>query len=1024
MTAWTVFVAIGIGTYGLRASMFVLLGDRSLPAWTATPLAIVAPAAIAALVASMTFTHGGHAEFTSTAELVAVAGAFVLTRRTGNVMHAIAAGLPLVLVGHMGAQLTSHTGPPGNMRRVVYRFGSVIVDDVSREVRVDGERRPAEPQVVAVLAHLIQQRHRVVSKDELMEQVWGTPFVSASAVTSRIKSARQAIGDTGRAQSMIRTVHGRGYRFVAELEAGPAASQPHADVTTSAGPTHVSTRRPPVRTLDEGWPLVGRNRERDRAIEAALRRGRGSLLLTGPAGLGKTRLARAVIEGAAAEGAQVARIHGHPGAATVPLAALAHLLPPDVTEIAGVQGEMARTVLLQRARLAIRALGGDDRLVLMVDDVDRVDALSQTLLASLIADHTVFAVMTQRVGGHEALAMDHLIRSGDIDHVALTPIPDDQMIALIGRVLDGPVQPMTSNALVSASAGVPGVLRQLIEAALSNSTLTIRDGVWRLTGGLTPPGDMAAAVHRRLDHLDDDQRDALELLAIAGDLELDLAFDLIADEVLDRLELDGMISVREVGPSARLRLSHPLYAEILLDAITPLRDRRQRALLASALAEHASANAADRLQLVRLHLDSGTEVDSELLIESAALALIESDTRLALRLLRSVPDDRRNARHQQLLGEVFYMRGRFDDAQHVWQAMDLDELDDETAAGVVRRMATWSFYGKWRYVETIDRLDRQMQRFDGTARMSLESYWTELAAIDGNRVDEAIERAERLIPESSDHALADFLAGAAMAHFVRGRFHRSLGLIEACNAHSVDLERTIHWTSSAYGNFVEILTHLELGNLTDAWATFDRISEPGAAPDFGFASIAAGRLALASGRWQQALDWLEPKIQITEALGITTNGRPLQATAALAALMLDRHDTAAEMAEAMRSDLPDAINVTTLDIRWSVEQVAAVLGDPSAAVTALLDAANGARASQLHYLESLLLGAAVFHGGAEQAVERLAELNGFVEGDLVRLRHASALAVLGRREPDGVLAELDERGFVFESTSLRRALDR
>ena len=95
MTSWIVILSIGAGTYALRASMFVLLGERSLPAWTDTPLALVAPAAIAALVSSMTFTQDGHAAVASTSELLAIAGAFAITRRTGNVMHAIAVGLPL-----------------------------------------------------------------------------------------------------------------------------------------------------------------------------------------------------------------------------------------------------------------------------------------------------------------------------------------------------------------------------------------------------------------------------------------------------------------------------------------------------------------------------------------------------------------------------------------------------------------------------------------------------------------------------------------------------------------------------------------------------------------------------------------------------------------------------------------------------------------------------------------------------------------------------------------------------------------
>lgn len=95
MSAWIVFVSIGLGTYALRASMFVLLGARTLPAWTTTPLALVAPAAIAALVASMTLTNGGQPQLAAMPELLAIVGAFAITRRTGNVMHGIGVGLPL-----------------------------------------------------------------------------------------------------------------------------------------------------------------------------------------------------------------------------------------------------------------------------------------------------------------------------------------------------------------------------------------------------------------------------------------------------------------------------------------------------------------------------------------------------------------------------------------------------------------------------------------------------------------------------------------------------------------------------------------------------------------------------------------------------------------------------------------------------------------------------------------------------------------------------------------------------------------
>jgi pimeloyl-ACP methyl ester carboxylesterase/DNA-binding winged helix-turn-helix (wHTH) protein len=99
-----------------------------------------------------------------------------------------------------------------------YRFGGVVVDTDTYELRSGGRLVDVEPQVFGVLAHLLAHRDRVVTKDELLDAVWGNRFVSESALTTRIKQARQAVGDDGQAQRVIRTVHGRGYRLVAAID--------------------------------------------------------------------------------------------------------------------------------------------------------------------------------------------------------------------------------------------------------------------------------------------------------------------------------------------------------------------------------------------------------------------------------------------------------------------------------------------------------------------------------------------------------------------------------------------------------------------------------------------------------------------------------------------------------------------------------------------------------------------------------------------------------------------------------------
>lgn len=133
---------------------------------------------------------------------------------------------------------------------MIYRFGSFELDMATAELRRDGAACPVEPQVFALLALLVENRERLVSKDEIIEKVWDGRVVSDSAVASRVKTARKAIGDDGKAQRCIRTIHSRGFRFVAEVKAvrgaemfpamdtrGPATTTGTAPVGESAEPS-------------------------------------------------------------------------------------------------------------------------------------------------------------------------------------------------------------------------------------------------------------------------------------------------------------------------------------------------------------------------------------------------------------------------------------------------------------------------------------------------------------------------------------------------------------------------------------------------------------------------------------------------------------------------------------------------------------------------------------------------------------------------------------------------------------------
>ena len=100
----------------------------------------------------------------------------------------------------------------------IYSFGEYELDTRLHELRRARERLHIEPQVFDVLAHLFACRDRVVTKEELLDRVWGHRYVAPTTLNSRIKHARQAVGDDGATQRVIRTIHGLGFRCVASVE--------------------------------------------------------------------------------------------------------------------------------------------------------------------------------------------------------------------------------------------------------------------------------------------------------------------------------------------------------------------------------------------------------------------------------------------------------------------------------------------------------------------------------------------------------------------------------------------------------------------------------------------------------------------------------------------------------------------------------------------------------------------------------------------------------------------------------------
>jgi TolB-like protein/tetratricopeptide (TPR) repeat protein len=118
-----------------------------------------------------------------------------------------------------------------------FLFGSHVLDIAQRELRLNAEPVALEPLVFDLLAYLVVHRDRVVSKDEVLDAIWSGRIVSDSALATRISAARRAIGDSGEAQRLIRTIVRKGFRFIGEVHEEQVAAQAEVSTASATGPT-------------------------------------------------------------------------------------------------------------------------------------------------------------------------------------------------------------------------------------------------------------------------------------------------------------------------------------------------------------------------------------------------------------------------------------------------------------------------------------------------------------------------------------------------------------------------------------------------------------------------------------------------------------------------------------------------------------------------------------------------------------------------------------------------------------------
>ena len=406
--------------------------------------------------------------------------------------------------------------------RLMLRFDGCSLDFALREVRSGGQVQHLEPQAFDLLAYLIEHRDRVVSKEELLDRVWGNQFVSDAALTTRVKEVRRAIGDDGRRQRLVRNVRGRGYRFVGEIAQSVGQSLAGA-----------------------AEPILGR--AQDIAGVARLLSRSRLVTLVGAGGVGKTRLA---VEVAAATGA-----HAPDGAFFVDLSVLesGQAVVPAILRSVDLQvdGDLA----------ALQGLSGLDALVVLDNCEHLIEQAAAAAEAVLGYGGRVRILATSRerlgVPGERVWPVSPLevtaARQLFIDRArAVSPGFDPQPadVKLVHRVVDEVDRLPLAIEMAAARVGAMGMAEL---AALVTTRLDLLRSPHR--GTSDRHRTLAAVMAWSAELLDDSERAAYtELSAFAGPaLGADLDGVIDGGDALDRVcrlvERSLVIAEVSTGPT-------------------------------------------------------------------------------------------------------------------------------------------------------------------------------------------------------------------------------------------------------------------------------------------------------------------------------------------------------------------------------------------------------------------------------------------------------------------------------------------
>ncbi|GAA5051294.1 DNA-binding CsgD family transcriptional regulator/predicted nucleic acid-binding protein [Thermocatellispora tengchongensis] len=757
------------------------------------------------------------------------------------------------------------------------------------------------------------------------------------------------------------------------------------------------------------WPLVGRAVQLD-TFDEVLREPRSTgFLIFGPAGVGKSRLAEECAERAVRHGRRVGRAVATAAAASVPLGAIAHLLPAQVDLSDPVAGFAAV------ARLLSRPGSDSSATVLLIDDIHLLDATSAVLLRQLMDAGVAFLLGTVRSGGPPDTIVTALSGGDAVHQVDLAEFERPEVEILLERVLGGPVGSSTVSQLFTASGGNPLYLRELVAGAVASGALASDGELWEMTSGpLSGTRRLRDLIRSRLSAAPPSSRPVLDLLALCEPLSMARLAQEAAPSTLDRLEQEGLIVVGRERRRTVVRLAHPLYGEVRRADMTAVRRRETLLRHIALLRESGARRREDAIHLATCQLAATGTADTALLAQAAALATHAREYQRALSLLQAVPQDQYDVRLRLLLGKTLYEAGQFARAEAVLsEAQGLAREEPEVVSVAFLRIQNLSWGLGTSYRNLLDiigdarrhvttPLGRDvLQVAEAAGCFAVGEFARSIALLEPLRLRDGQR------PDVMTWLVAVTTMSAALSFTGRGEeavdwARRAIAVSEAVDAETYSM--TTH--EAAHASILS-LALTESGRLREARSVsslaHDTVVQENAGTEHKLLAFHLGRAAWLAGHPAQARRWYAELARASRPHTAILLPMALTGLAASAALQGDLEAAEAALAEHGRLTRPVPVPEEQLGHAW----VLAAKGELSQARALLTAAAREAGDRRQLSFEAILLTDVARLGGARDVAERLAEIAEESGGHFYRVR-ARLAAAFAAQSPGDLLSVAEE----------------